>query len=791
MKLRKPLLAAAVLSLGMHAATASAAAFELPAQPLDQALGEFARQAGLQLLASPSLTQGLQGRPVARTTSVSGALAQLLAGTGLRGRVEGDTLIIERAGGETVLEVVSVTAQGLGGAHDASPIATRSYGASKTDTAIVEIPQSVSVVTRQQMDQMGAQSVEQSVGYLAGVGTGIYGKDSRVDEIWVRGFRTGSFANNMYVDGLRPPGSSAGAAALSTRFDSYGLERVEVLRGPSSVLYGQVTPGGLVNIRSKRPPQEAQRQVGLQTDSEGLIRANVDIGGPIDEERTWLYRLVSSASRTDTEVDHVELKRVFFNPSLTWQPSARTSVTMLVNYQRDRGGATWQRLPVVGTYLDSPYGKVPRSFFQGEPDFDRYDRDQIAIGYSLEQFIGESVKLRQNVRYIEVDMNYDSVARRTLGADGRTLTGNAESHENHSKGFSADTNLLYALETGAVAHMLLGGFDYQKTDIELASATGTVGPLDLYAPVYGSPVVIGERTPNSESGRIQSGVYLQDQMFWNNWTLTAGLRHDWARTRTVALRSNTRTSESTEATTGRIGVTYLFDSGVAPYASYSTSFVPSSGEDYHGKAFDPVEGRQIELGIKYQPPGSRNLVTASLYEITQSNILTPDPDPTHTCNGGLCRVQTGEGRVRGFELEGSYALTRTLSISASYTYMDTEVTESNSTDLGKRLAHVPKEMMAARFDWRAARGLSLGMGARYTGSSYGDNANTLKNASRTLVDASLRYDLAELDASLRGLHLNVNASNLFDKEYVTCNSLTSFCFYGAGRLVSATLSYDW
>ncbi len=196
------------------------------------------------------------------------------------------------------------------------------------------------------------------------------------------------------------------------------------------------------------------------------------------------------------------------------------------------------------------------------------------------------------------------------------------------------------------------------------------------------------------------------------------------------MTNNTRTDTSTEATTGRIGANYLFDNGVAPYASYSTSFVPSSGEDYSGKAFDPVEGEQIELGIKYQPPGSRNLVSAAVYEITQSNILTNDPDPTHICNGGSCNVQTGEGRVRGFELEGTYALTKTLSVRGSYTYMDATVTQSNSADLGKRLTRVPREIISARFDYRFARGLSLGMGVRYTGSFYGDSANTWKNSSR-------------------------------------------------------------
>ncbi|SHE51759.1 iron complex outermembrane recepter protein [Lampropedia hyalina DSM 16112] len=775
--------------------------YAIATDSLGTALATFATQSGLLLSFDPALTQGLKAPALEGRHTIRAGLAHLLAGSGLevvaRGNGGYSLRKIAPASSPTEnvqsLETVEIRAEGLGGSGNAASVATQSYGANKTETAIVEIPQSVSVVTRKQMDEMGAQNVQDAVGYLAGVDTGTYGKDSRVEEIWVRGYRTGGFGNYMYVDGLRPPGSSSGGGALSTRFDSYGLEQVEVLKGPSSGLYGQVAPGGLINIRSKRPPQKQQRQMGLQTDTDGLIRANLDMGGPLDAENQWLYRLVSSASHTGTQVDHVELNRFFFNPTLTWQPSTRTSLTLLGNYQQDRGGNTAERLPAMGTILESPHGTVSRTFFQGEPGFNRYDRNQTAIGYSLEQFIGESAKLRQNVRYIEVDMIYDNVERRTLASDGHTLTGTAESNENHGKGFSADTNLLYAWDAGPVTHMLLAGFDYHWTDVDLSTAAGTVGPLDLFAPVYGAtPVTIGERTPNREDSRIQQGIYLQDQIFWNNWTVTAGLRHDMAKTKVIQLARDTRTDTSAEASTGRLGVNYLFANGLAPYASYSTSFVPaSSGQDYYGNPFDPIEGEQIEVGIKYQPTSSRNLVTAALYEITQSNILTTDPDPTHLCDGRTCQVQSGENQVRGLELEGIYTLTQALSINGSYTYIDAKITELNSTNKGNRMARSPRHMASARFNYRMAPGLNLGMGVRYTGSSYGNDANTVKNSARTLVDASLRYDLQKLDERLRGLHLSMNINNLLDKDYVTCNGPTGFCYYHPNRVVSASLTYDW
>lgn len=796
-------LAAAALTLpsGARAQPSPAATFHVQASSLGDALAQIGKQAGIQILFTPHDVAGRRAAALHAAPSVEQALAQILAGSGLVATRSGPGYVVTPASAPATsspltntLSTVTVRAEGLGGATDKDAVAKRAYGATKTDTLLLDTPQSISVITREQMNAIGAQSVEQALGYTAGVDIGSYGTDSRVDEIWVRGFRTGSFANNLYLDGLRPPGSSSGGSALSTRFDSYGIERVEVMRGPSSVLYGQVAPGGLVNQRSKRPPQEFRGEVGIQTDTEGLARTNIDIGGPLNADRTWLYRLVGAASHAGTQVDHVDLNRIFVNPSLTWQPSAHTSLTVLANYQQDRGGATYQFLPAAGTARPSPYGHVDRSIFLGEPAFNRYDRNQTAIGYSFEQYLGPSAILRQNLRYIEVDMNTDSAARRTLSADGRTMTGSVTAYENHSKGLSMDTNLQYRLETGPLHHTFLGGFDYQKVEIDLASATGTVGPLDLFKPVYGSPVVMGKLAPNSESRRTQSGLYLQDQVRWGNWNLTGGLRHDWARTQALTVSTNRRTNAEAQATTGRIGLVHLFDNGVAPYASYTTSFEPSSGEDFYGVPFEPVKGRQTELGIRYQPEGSPSLFSAAVYEITQSNILTPDADPTHLCNGSACSVQSGEGRVRGLELEAQYAASRGLMITGSYTYMDAKKTRSNSADLGKRLPRVPRDIIAARADYRFQGGLlegvRIGFGARYTGALYGDTANAWRTASRTLFDASVRIDLARFDPSLRDMQLAITASNLTDKEWVTCNGATA-CFYGPRRLVSANLTYDW
>lgn len=792
------LLSAAALAAPVHAA--DTVDVNLPALPLQDAILRLGQAAQVTIISAPPLTFGKRTPALHLQGSVVQSLQQLLQGSGLRAvpNANGEGYRIERlpetSGASTAtLQAVTVSGQMSG---NVGPLALDSGVGTKTDTSILETAQSVSVVNRELMDMLGAKNTAEALRYSAGVLVGSYGVDSRVDEISVRGFRTGSFANNLYLDGLRPPGSSSGATASATQFDGFGLERVEVLRGPSSVLYGQIAPGGLINVVSKRPTDYARGELGVGTDNNGLARFNADLSGPVDEAGEWLYRVVGTAYHSDTQVDYVKLNRVMLAPSLTWRPSARTSLTLLANYQQDRGGSTYQFLPSHGTYYDTAYGHFGSNRFLGEPGFNRYDRSQYAIGYEFNHALSDQVKLSQKLRYMRVDTDNAGVARSgDLQADGRTLRRTASMNEIRSEGFTIDNNAQFNFQLGQTDHTLLTGLDYRTQTIRVAQASGTASSLDVFNPVYGSPVVMGAMVPSRRSDSEQTGLYTQDQIRWGQWTATVGVRHDWSRDNSLVRSTGAKTSYSDEATTWRAGAVYLFDNGIAPYASYATSFEPVNGTGYGNTPFKPTEGKQAEIGVKYQPPGSRSMITLSAYEIKQQNITTPDPDPTHLCDGSQCSVQTGEGRVRGLELEGNFALSDNITVIASATMMNSKVTKSNSTDLGNELPRVPRRSYNLWVDYKFAQdvlpGLSLGAGIRHTSASYGDTANQYRNVAVNLFDAALRYDLSYINPALKGLKFSLNASNLTDKEYLASCSGSASCYYGARRTISANMNYTW
>ncbi|WP_454688828.1 TonB-dependent siderophore receptor [Achromobacter aloeverae] len=772
---------------------------QLPALPLREALLRFGQQAGVTIIGAPGAAGDHQAPALDGRYPVEDGLNRLLAGSGLRARPNpnGEGYRLEPAppssGGVATLPSVAVSAERM---REIGTISLDSKAGTKTDTPLLETPQSISVVNREMMDLLGATNSADALRYSAGVNIGGYGVDSRVDEISVRGFRTGSFANNLYLDGLRPPGSSSGATASATQFDGYGLERVEVLRGPSSVLYGQIAPGGLINVVSKHPTDYARGEVGVSTDNNGLARFNGDVSGPLDEEGKWLYRVVGTAYHSNTQVDHVDLNRVMIAPSLTWRPSWRTQLTLLANYQQDRGGSTYQFLPAHGTYYSTQYGHFGSNRFLGEPAFNRYDRTQSSIGYEFSHAFSDSVKFNQKLRYMRVDTDNAGVSRSgDLMSDGRTLARSASSNEIRSEGFTMDNNVQYDFDLGPVRNTLLTGVDYRTQTIRVASASGKAGTLDVFDPVYGGPVTIGKMTPSRRSDSNQTGLYTQDQLRWDRWTATFGLRHDWSEDNSLVRSTGAKTHYTDEATTWRAGLVYLFDNGFAPYVSYATSFEPVNGTGYGGTPFKPTKGKQIEAGLKFQPTGSRSMVTLSVYEIRQQNVQTPDPDPTHLCDGSQCYVQTGEARVRGLELEGNMALTDQWTLIASGTLMDSRVTKSNTTDLGNQLPRVPKRTVNLWLDYKLPHdilpGVSVGAGMRHTSGVYGDTANAYHMEAVTLWDAAIRYDLGEINPSLKGLRFSLNATNLADKEYLASCSGVASCYYGARRSVTANLNYAW
>lgn len=675
-------------------------------------------------------------------------------------------------------------------------VARQSVAGTKTDTPIIETPQSISVLPRDVIDQRQAQTMGEALRYSAGVRPGQYGNDARGDWIQIRGFEATD--TSQFLNGLRfNPGYVAGS------IETYGLERYEIVRGPGSVLYGQMSPGGLINMVQRRPTDTAQGEVRLTAGSNDWKQLAFTSSGPLSEDRTWTYSMTGLGRLADLDVDSSRNDRLYLAPALTWRPDADTRVTLLPYYQRDRtiGG---QFLPFVGTVTETTFGRISRKLNTGEPVFDKYDRTQYGIGWEFERRLNETFTVSQNARYSHVATNWKQVYGGGLLDGSENLLNRIAYDEDYSfNTFQVDTRGEARFATGALQHTLLTGFDYQHISYKSVAAFATATPLDVYAPTYGSAIPSLD-TPyqNRVQGTNQYGLYAQDQIrLGDRWVAMLGIRQDWVEQNTKNRPSDfaggenyTSEGKNDDATTWRVGLTYLAPNGLAPYVSYSTSFLPQAGAQSPARGnapFEPTRGEQYEVGLKYQPPGLNSFVQVSAFQIKQRNSLTTDPENT------LYQIQTGEIRVRGAEAEMLASLAQGLNLIGSITYLDAEITRDEGGNAGNRPAGVSKLSGGLYADYTFgeasgwAKGLGLGAGLRFVGNTAADNANSAIVPSVTLLDASLRYDLSNLGPQFRGLEAAVNASNITDERYVARCTTTTACFYGNGRLVLGSLSYRW
>ena len=677
-------------------------------------------------------------------------------------------------------------------------VAPMSTTGSKTDTPLIEAPQSLGIVTRQQMDDQAPLTVSQALRYTAGVLPEVR-PSARYDSVFVRGFGgqgTGAAFVNM-LDGLRQGrGNQFGVPNV----DPWLLERIEVLRGPASVLYGQTNSGGLVNLVSRRPTEQRINEVRLEAGSNALMQTAFDFGGKATEDGRFLYRFTGIGRTAGTQVNHVNEQRVAIAPAITWRPTDNTSITFLANYQNDPYGGFYNFVPATGTVLPNPNGRLRSNFFGGDPAYDRYRREMASVGYQLEHRFDPVWTVRQNFRYGHVDaevnvVSIQSITNNRIGNRSQTFV------SDHANYFALDNQAQAEFRTGEVRHTALFGVDWFRNQARSRSVTNTVGvpTLDLFRPVYfrNFPAVFAglNSLVNQESDQI--GLYAQDQIAWGRFRFNVGVRYDIAQigtTRhTVTGAPTAQQTQTDDQVTWRAGALYLFDNGFAPYVSYSTSFLANTGTQAPQRGlgtFRPTTGEQIEVGIKYQPPGLNSFIQLAGYQITQRNVLTPDP----VYNG--FQVTTGEIRSRGIELEGRASLSDNLDLIGTYTYIDAEITRSNTAGVsGNSVPQVPNHIASGWANYRFAegplRGLQLGGGVRYVGETFGNDTNTFKVPAVTLLDAAIRYDFGARFERLRGLEATVNASNLEDKEYVASCSTVTACYFGNRRTILGGLRMRW
>ncbi|MDO9709104.1 TonB-dependent siderophore receptor [Paracraurococcus lichenis] len=662
-------------------------------------------------------------------------------------------------------------------------VAERSASGTKTDTPLILTPQNVTVVTRDQMEAQNARNLGDALRYTAG-GQGIL-SDFRGEYGTVRGFTP-----DIYLDGLRVP---VPVTAHSFRIEPWGMERVELLRGANSGLYGQGNLGGIINAISKAPYPGQVNEVAIQGGSFGRIQGMFDVGGALGTDQSLLWRFNGLVRDSDAYVDGGRDNRIYLAPSLTWRPTGDTSITLLASYMRDDDGITGQWLPAAGTVLPNRNGTIPRSRATGEPGWDRYHRSQYAIGARIEHRLTEDWTLRSNFRATYHEMDYASIyANGFSPASQQRILGRVASYQNPTyRGFAIDNQAEGHVTTGPLEHRLLGGLDYRVLGLNARTHAAAAGSLDVFAPAYGYTPGTLPLTASTDQTQQQVGLYLQDQIRWDRWYLTLTGRQDFADTATRNNRTAANTSQRDTHFTGRAALLYAFDAGISPYVSYATSFLPNLGTmnpARGGGTYVPTTGEQYEAGIKYQPPGQSSLYSATLFQLTQQNVLTPDPTNT------TYSIQTGEVRVRGLELEARLALTARLNLLAAWTAQDPEVTKTTiASTLGMRPAAIPSQTGALWADYTIPvtedLRITLGGGLRYYGNTTGNGSPgptspQFNVPSVTLVDALARADW-------RQWRLAVNLSNLGDEKYVSaCYTLAS-CSYGVGRAAYATLSYRW
>ncbi|QBE65857.1 TonB-dependent siderophore receptor [Pseudoduganella lutea] len=681
---------------------------------------------------------------------------------------------------DATMPVVTVTGAA---ADDTGYLAKRSSTATKMDIPLLETPQSVTIVTADQIRDQASPNLQEVLRYAAGVRNELYGVDNRGDYVSLRG----SSDLTTLLDGLRLPLSGSWGIV---RTEPYAYDRIEVLRGPSSIIAGENDPGGVVNLVSKRPQAERAHEAGIRLGNDNLRELHGDFTGPLTADGSLLYRLVVVGKDSDTQIRHADEKRELFAPSLTWKPNATDSVTVYAEYQHDRSKNTNAFLGLEGTLYAAPNGPIPTDLFIGEPAWDRYGGTRKRAGYALDVALGPDWQLRHNLRHDRVTglmksmyaAWWDGFVDATGASDptGQYMNRIAYVNRDSTRTTSGDLTLQGKVRTGAVRHTLMVGIDGTAHDAAGQSSELAASPLNVYAPVYGVDPDPGEiDAPWSETRIRRIGVLAQDQMKFNDaLSVRVGARRDRVRNSTVG-----GDVKKDAATSINVGVVYQARPGLAPYASYSESFVPVSGTDAAGRSFKPKRGEQYEAGVKWEPVGLPVQATASVYTLKEKNRLANDPaNPNFS-------IQLGEARVKGIEAEvkadvaawnllASYSYTRARASAGSY---------GGDLDASWQIEGIPEHGGSVwaihDFGRMGIAGLKAGGGLRYVGRN-GDGTGKVTVPSVTLGDLMVSYDM-------RAWRFALNVNNLADKDYIATCLSRGDCWFGQRRKVVLSADYRW
>ncbi|MQR99931.1 TonB-dependent siderophore receptor [Gluconobacter aidae] len=675
--------------------------------------------------------------------------------------------------------------------HLASTVAS---SATKSNTPLVETAQSVTVITRDEMDARGVLTLNQAVRYAAGVTADTRGGEgTRYDLFDLRGFTVPTF-----LDGLKFQDSPTGFAVAQT--DTFRLDRVELLKGPASALYGQSSPGGLTAMSSKLPTE--QRFYGGVNATGGmfdLYRVDADVGGFATDDGMVRYRVYGTINGQHTQLSRTGSRRFSISPSFTFGGDGPTTLTLLGNYQYDPENGSYGGVPLIGSLKRASYGYLPRNFYDGDVSAEKFNRRQGAVTYILNHRFNDDWRFSTRGRYDDIRTIYRSVYDNGYydsadGISGQMLSRSAYGTQEHTYNLAFDSQFKGKVRTGPLRHALMFGFDYMQQKANDTEAYGDAPDLDVLHPDY--HMAIPDLTPYLRyvTKPHQIGAYGQDEIRWKRLILTGSIRNDWYRSNQTEYFEQSNDRQSAGQITWRVSGLYHFDFGLSPYISYSTSFQPQSGTVSNDggvtlRQAHPSIGKQLEGGLKYQIPGTSVLFTAAGFHIEQSNVLVSVANTGYSLQSGLVHSD-------GFEFEAHAQPFHNLMLTAAVSF---QKVRDDST--GKPLIQSGKgnASLFAFYTMPSGplKGSGFGGGMRYSNKTYGGEATygSVWLPQYALFDASIAYDLNNMSHSLHGWKFAASVRNLFDRNYIAnCFAYGAdgqYCYYGERRNAQASIGYSW
>lgn len=656
--------------------------------------------------------------------------------------------------------------------------ATRSASATRTDTALHETPQSISVVPSDVLQDTAATRLQDGLDYAGGVGRANNFGGQGLTTFTVRGFTTGEFYRNGFPINRGYPNAP----------DANTVERLEILRGPATSLYGRGDPGGTFNVVSKQPLAEPNVTLGSQFDDQGMHRATLDATGPLDEEGRLAYRLNVLGEGGETFRDDVQTERYDVAPVLSWQVNDTTRIVfegdfMRNNHPLDRG------LTRFANQRDRA-SRDTNVWEKGSDNLLHNDNNMAQLRF--EHQLNEDWTLGGGMQWLDGTLKGNAVEANELQADGRTLGRNFSYRKLQWTDRDYQLNLTGHFETAGYAHTLLTGIEYEDYDyqsiIRRSAKGSTAYPIDLFDPVLGQPRPALTRTTTDDKENLKTwAAFIQEQVaLTDRLKALAGLRFErFEHQYYNYLPGAADWTAADNAVTPRLGLMYDLTDTLAVYANTARSFKPNSGASRQGQGFDPEKGKSYEVGVKWEALDRQLSVDAAIYHIVKENVLANDPlDPT-----GTYKVAAGKVRSRGLDITVAGNLTPEWRMIGGYAYVDAEVTKDTSLPTGTRLANIPRNSFSLlntyEFQDGGLKGLGLGMGVKYVDDRAGQTApQTYTMEQYTVVDLLSFYQVNE------HVRLNLDLKNLFNKEYDE-GAFNNYVYPGAPRTVQAGVSYTF